>query len=75
MNLSYISIVNAEEAPEGVIENIKEKYWVTHVSNGVVFVDNIPQCENTEEKAEKLLNKFDRKYYFIKFMPFVFRKI
>ena len=73
--ITYISFDDAENAPEGIVEHIKDRYWIVNGKKGLVFVDDVPFVKKSEEKADQMLLNFDPRIFYVKFMSSVFRKV
>ena len=72
----FVSFEKATVPPAGLIEHIKDSWWVTHPEKGVAFFDKrrqSPQCNRNEEIARRIGGMYP--WAEIKFIPSVFRRI
>lgn len=75
-NLVFVPLDKATVAPGGLINHIKDHWWIVHPEKGLVFWDQkarSPQC-NTNES---LTRRFAKSYPWaeVRFIPSVFHRI
>jgi len=74
--LYFVPETEATVPPAGLIEHIKDSWWVTHPEHGLAFWDKrskSPQC-NTNESITRHLAKI-YPWAEIKFIPSAYRRI
>ena len=77
--LVFVPLVIATRPPPGIVEHLKDRWWVVHPEKGVVYFrtgkDNLsPQCNGNEEIARRFLSAFPE-WAEVVLIPSVFRKI
>lgn len=75
--LFFTSTEKAITPPAGLIEHLKDRWWVVHPTKGLVFWDKhhmAPQCNSNEAVARRI---WEQMYPWaeIKFIPSVYRSI
>lgn len=78
-NLKFIPFDVATRPPKGLIEHIKESYWVCDAERGVLyfrtFGDNYSAQCNESEKITKTLAARNYPWAEVRFISSVFRRI
>jgi hypothetical protein len=72
--LSFTPLEVAVIPPTGLIEHIKDKWWIVHPTKGVCyFRKHSPQCNSNEEVGRRFMVMYP--WAELKFIPSVFRTI
>ena len=72
--LSFLPLEKATNPPEGIIEHIKDRWWIVHPIKGLVFFRKFaPQCNSNEELTKSLAVMYP--WSKVQFIPSVFRRI
>lgn len=83
----FIPIEQATEPPDGIIEHIKDSWWVVHQDKGVAFYCPrnkrtgkrskfmASQCNSDEAIARHLAMRGPLKNVEVKFLPSVFKRV
>lgn len=74
--LIFVPLDKATVPPSGLIEHIKDHWWVVHPDKGLAFWDKklmSPQCNSNEAVTRHLARVYP--WAEIKFIPSVFRRI
>lgn len=79
--LHFVPIEDAIFPPPGLIEHLKDRWWIIHPSRGLVFWKphpredfHAPQCNSNKAVTEHLGEKM-YPWAEVRFLPSVFRKI
>ena len=71
---SFVPIDKAIEPPSGLIEHLKNKWWIVHPEKGVAFFEGkFAQCNSNEILARRLASGYP--WAEVRFLPSVFRSI
>lgn len=75
--LKFVPLDQAADPPSGLIEHLKDRWWVTHPERGLVFWVTgqlkSPQCNSSESIARHLAQMYP--WAEVRFVPSVFRRI
>ena len=74
--LVFVSVHEAINPPGGLINHIKDSWWVLHPAKGLVFWDKrsmSPQCNSNEAVTHGLAKMYP--WAEVKFLPSVFHRI
>lgn len=75
--LKFVPIEQASIPPNGLIEHLKDRWWVAHHTKGLVFWTikgmDCPQCNSNESITRRLSNGYP--WARVVFVPSVFRRI
>lgn len=71
--LSFVPIEKAVVPPSGLIEHIKDHYWLVHPVKGIVFWKESPQANRNEELTRRWQK--NNLWAEVMFLPSVFRSI
>lgn len=84
--LLFVPFAEAATPPGGLIEHLKDRYWIAHPDKGILYwvqrshrtgriISSWPQCNSN--KGVALHEKFSSRFPWatVVFMPSVFRKI
>jgi hypothetical protein len=75
--IEFVPLEVATIPPAGLIEHLKDKWWVVHPTKGVVYFKLSgylsPQCNGNEEIARRFVYMYP--WAEVKFIPSVFRTI
>lgn len=72
-NLNFIAMEKAVVPPAGLIEHIKDHWWLIHPTKGLVFWKHSPQANINEELTRRWQKS--NPWADVKFLPSVFRHI
>ena len=79
--LKFVPIDQLTTPPPGLIEHLKDRFWIVHPDKGAVFWnadkkgrDLSPQCNSNKDCAEAVFIKM-YPWAEIKFIPSAFRRI
>lgn len=70
----FVPIEKAVVPPSGLIEHLKDRWWIVHPEKGLAFFDKklmAPQCNGSETLARRLAPEWAE----VRFFPSVFRRI
>lgn len=72
----FVPLEKATVPPSGLIEHIKDRWWMAHPEKGLVFFDKkamAPQCNSSEKIARHFASAYP--WATVVFVPSVFRTI
>lgn len=72
----FVPIDEAIVPPGGLIEHLKDRWWVVHPEKGVAYFDKrhkSPQCNSNETITRRLAQAYP--WAEVRFLPSVFRRI
>jgi hypothetical protein len=71
--LSFVSLKEATVPPAGLIEHIKDRWWVVHPEKGVCYFKTSPLCNASKKIVSERLCNYS--WAEARFIPSVFRTI
>ena len=72
----FVPVEKATVPPPGLIEHLKDRWWLVHPERGLAFFDEramSPQCNSNETIARHLAR--NHPWAEVQFFPSVFRRI
>lgn len=74
--LFFVPVAEALIPPAGIIEHLKDHWWIVHPERGLAFWDKLhksPQCNSSESITRRLASAYP--WAEVRFFPSVFRRV
>ena len=74
-DFTYIPIEEAQKPPKGLINHIKDHYWVVHPEKGVMFYTKNKAFSPQANSNPNIVNRYVYEGHVVMFIPSVFHRI